>query len=186
MYRFLVVMCAAANCVYGSTLSPPRLAQLRETLKDHQEACVSSANDQLFQLYLPWMRKQMKQDSSLFPTLLRLGSRFEDPALRVSLLSSPIHPPPLPSLLSSCLCSARAAIPAIIAIIVVATLTVVGVTNVAVASVVPLFSARPCRRSPRAVRGPRGCFFEGPSGQRCGARVPATHFGTPLTRFVAP
>ena len=97
MYRFLVVMCAAANCVYGSTLSPPRLAQLRETLKDHQEACVSSANDQLFQLYLPWMRKQMKQDSSLFPTLLRLGSRFEDPALRVSLLSSPIHPPPSPT-----------------------------------------------------------------------------------------
>eukprot|EP00959_Pyramimonas_sp_CCMP1952_P349103 7314562-Pyramimonas_sp.AAC.1 len=58
-------MCAAANCVYGSTLSPPRLAQIQETVRQHQDACVSARNDHLFQLYLPWMRKQMKQDRRL-------------------------------------------------------------------------------------------------------------------------
>ena len=44
-------MAAAQNCVYGSTLSPPRLQQIRECVEEYFEHCTPS--DPYFQFYLP-------------------------------------------------------------------------------------------------------------------------------------
>ena len=64
LYRWQILMCAAQNCVYGSTMSPPRLAQIRQACHDHF-AAHSVDNDPLFQLYAPSMASQMKIDSSV-------------------------------------------------------------------------------------------------------------------------
>ncbi len=64
LYRWQILMCAAQNCVYGSTMSPPRLAQIRQACHDHF-AAHSVHNDPLFQLYAPSMASQMKIDSSV-------------------------------------------------------------------------------------------------------------------------
>eukprot|EP00959_Pyramimonas_sp_CCMP1952_P440836 9229644-Pyramimonas_sp.AAC.1 len=54
-------MSTAANCMYGSTLSPPRLKQLREGVWKHMDSCGSCDQDDLFLFYLPHIRRQMKE-----------------------------------------------------------------------------------------------------------------------------
>eukprot|EP00959_Pyramimonas_sp_CCMP1952_P289493 6055087-Pyramimonas_sp.AAC.1 len=49
LWRFQIPMVTAQNCVHGSTLSPPRLAQLRETVLEHL-AKNDASTDALFQL----------------------------------------------------------------------------------------------------------------------------------------
>ena len=58
LWNFQVAMVAAQNCVYGSTLSPPRLAQVREAMQEHMDATPLS-EDALLQLQLPYICKQL-------------------------------------------------------------------------------------------------------------------------------
>ena len=54
-------MSAAGNCSYGSTLSPPRLKQMRDALINHQASCHTSENDHLWQHHLPHIKRQLTE-----------------------------------------------------------------------------------------------------------------------------
>eukprot|EP00959_Pyramimonas_sp_CCMP1952_P280637 5866090-Pyramimonas_sp.AAC.1 len=54
-------MSTAANCLYGSTLSPPRLLQVRQAVHAHMTACGGPNQDDLFKFHLPHIRIQMKE-----------------------------------------------------------------------------------------------------------------------------
>ena len=54
-------MSTAANCLYGSTLSPPRLLQVRQAVHAHLASCGGPDQDDLFKFYLPHIRRQMKE-----------------------------------------------------------------------------------------------------------------------------
>eukprot|EP00959_Pyramimonas_sp_CCMP1952_P145246 3041099-Pyramimonas_sp.AAC.1 len=56
-------MCAAQNCVYGSTLSPPRQKQIRDAVWAHMDS-MTAETDALFQMHLPFIAQQMGMDIS--------------------------------------------------------------------------------------------------------------------------
>lgn len=58
LWTHQVLMSAAANCVYGSTLSPPRLQQIRECVEEFFET--STPDDPYFQSYLPLLVDQLR------------------------------------------------------------------------------------------------------------------------------
>ena len=58
-----VLMTAAGNCVYGSTLSPPRLQQIQETVDEY--FATQNKSDSLFQFWLPHLIKSLKLDFDL-------------------------------------------------------------------------------------------------------------------------
>eukprot|EP00959_Pyramimonas_sp_CCMP1952_P435374 9116690-Pyramimonas_sp.AAC.1 len=62
-------MVAAQNCVYGSTLSPPRLAQIVGAVTEHIKSN-SVDSDTLFQLYLPLMKEQLSVGSFVLGMML--------------------------------------------------------------------------------------------------------------------
>lgn len=66
LWTHQVLMSAASNCVYGSTLSPPRLQQIRECVAEYFDTC--TPDDPYFQFYLPHLLEQ-----------LRLGIAMTDP-----------------------------------------------------------------------------------------------------------
>ena len=53
-----VLMVVAANCVCGSTLSPPRLQQIRECVEEFFDT--ASPSDPFFQYHLPYLVEQLK------------------------------------------------------------------------------------------------------------------------------
>eukprot|EP00973_Karenia_brevis_P076318 10599623-Karenia_brevis.AAC.1 len=64
LWSHCIVMSAASNCVYGSTLSPPRLAQLRESVQSW--LLLNSWDCEIFQYYLPHI---VRQNPAAFPDL---------------------------------------------------------------------------------------------------------------------
>ena len=64
LWRFQLVMAAAQNAAYGSSLSPPRLQQLREAVASYR-AAHSFQTDELFQMWAPAIAEQQKVDLSL-------------------------------------------------------------------------------------------------------------------------
>ncbi len=63
LYRWQICMAAAQNCLYGSTLSPPRQQQVREACMQYWEG-TTLEQDSVFQMLCPFMCKQMKIDSN--------------------------------------------------------------------------------------------------------------------------
>ena len=57
-------MAAAQNTLYGSTLSPPRLAQVREAVTQYLDSTTQD-QDSLWQLLCPAICEQLKVDSSV-------------------------------------------------------------------------------------------------------------------------
>ena len=62
-YSFVVLVTAGMNCVYGSTLSPPRLQQIVETCQEYFEQ--ATPNDWWFQLWLLFLATSLKLDIGL-------------------------------------------------------------------------------------------------------------------------
>ena len=48
----------AQNCMYGSTLSPPRLDQVRDAVREYFEN--ATVSDENFQFWLPYLAKSLK------------------------------------------------------------------------------------------------------------------------------
>jgi len=63
LWPFMVLMTAAGNCAYGSTLSPPRLQQVRESVSKYFSRRTPS--DALFQSFLPFLVDQLGLGVSL-------------------------------------------------------------------------------------------------------------------------
>ena len=59
----MICVAAAQNALYGSTLSPPRLQQVREAFQEYHDA-TTQEQDALFHLFLPEICKQRKLDST--------------------------------------------------------------------------------------------------------------------------
>lgn len=59
LWKWQVVMVSAQNACHGSTLSPPRQAQIREAVKNHLAANTVNA-DALFQLHWPLIKAGME------------------------------------------------------------------------------------------------------------------------------
>ena len=80
LFKFIVLMAAASNMVYGSTLSPPRLAQLREAVASHYEAFTSDTGP----LWLLWgnsIATQRKVDCSLPDAMKKLSASLKNSEL---------------------------------------------------------------------------------------------------------
>ena len=58
MWKFVVLQTAANNCVYGSMLSPARLAQIRESVADYMEHTEPSQCE-FFLDFLPHLVEQL-------------------------------------------------------------------------------------------------------------------------------
>ncbi len=57
-------MAAAQNAIYGSTLSPPRLQQVRESVTQYMDA-TTIEQDALWQLLAPAICEQLQIDTSI-------------------------------------------------------------------------------------------------------------------------
>ena len=64
MYRFMICVAAAQNALYGSTLSPPRLQQVREAAFQYMNS-TTLEQDSLFQLLCPEIMAQLKVDAAV-------------------------------------------------------------------------------------------------------------------------
>ena len=73
----MVMMAAASNLAYRSMLSPPRLAQLRQAVKQHFET-FSADNDPLFLLWGHSIAAQAKLDPSLPGAMQSLYKALEN------------------------------------------------------------------------------------------------------------
>ena len=60
LWKNTVLYCTATNVVYGSTLSPPRMVQIRETLQEYFR--LESQTDGYFQMHLPILVQQLPLD----------------------------------------------------------------------------------------------------------------------------
>lgn len=63
LWSHAILMSAGHNCVYGSSLSPPRLAQIRECVEEYFET--RNPTDEFFQMFLPFLVEQLKLGVSL-------------------------------------------------------------------------------------------------------------------------
>ena len=100
LYRFQTLMVAAQNCAHGSTLSPPRLDQVRQAVQDHLKQNTVNT-DSIFQMFLPHMKKQLTEVASfrfLWFRCLRRRMRPSRVWMRLHPCSSHSHPPPFPKL----------------------------------------------------------------------------------------
>ena len=61
LWKFVIVMTAASNCVYGSMLSPGRLFQIREAVDSYMEH-TDPLQCEFFLYYLPWLIEQLGLD----------------------------------------------------------------------------------------------------------------------------
>ena len=59
LWKHLVIVTSAQNCVHGSTLSPPRLQQIRECVQDHMRHSTPNTDEYFLQL-LPDMIDQLE------------------------------------------------------------------------------------------------------------------------------
>ncbi len=100
LYRFMIIMAAASNMVYGSTLSPPRLAQLREALSCHF-ANFTSDSDPLFLLWGHSIAAQSKRDASLPGAMDELYKALQTSELLASKGEKVICFPRAPNMFSS-------------------------------------------------------------------------------------
>ena len=64
LWGHAVLYSAASNCVYGSTLSPPRIQQVRESVQHCMDGC-SAGEDEHFMSILPLLVEQMPLQFSL-------------------------------------------------------------------------------------------------------------------------
>jgi len=63
LWSTIVRYAAGNNCVFGSTLSPARLLQIKEAVAEYFEQ--HDETDEYFQYYLPMLCEQMKLDVTL-------------------------------------------------------------------------------------------------------------------------
>ena len=73
-------MAAGQNATYGSTLSPPRLAQLRQIFAQYRES-VTMDQDVIFQLWAPMIAKQLRIDTSQEGEMERMYEHLADTPL---------------------------------------------------------------------------------------------------------
>ncbi len=64
MFKFMIMMAAASNMVYGSTLSPPRLAQVQQAIECHFNT-FNINNDPLWAIWGPFVALQARVDTSV-------------------------------------------------------------------------------------------------------------------------
>ncbi len=64
LYRFMICAAAAQNALYGSTLSPPRLQQVREAAFQYMNS-TTLEQDSLFQLLCPEILAQLKTGAGI-------------------------------------------------------------------------------------------------------------------------
>ena len=77
LYRFVVAMSAAQNAAYGSTLSPPRLQQLKECFNSYREG-ITMEQDAVFMLFAPLIAKQLCVDTSVPGNLEKMYKDIAD------------------------------------------------------------------------------------------------------------
>ncbi len=80
LYRFVISMAAAQNAAYGSTLSPPRLQQVRECCQEYW-ASVSIENGALWSLHAPQIAEQLGVDVTIPGEMAKLYASMKKSAL---------------------------------------------------------------------------------------------------------